>query len=134
MPTFLFANFMSSNWEKGGRENAFMQRLADDGFLKRRLIIGKSSLARNIAFSSTLFAPPHFRTLPRFLKDSSPLKQLFQKLKDGTVVVLTIVQARTLPRSQKTWECIISANERTFSRVQEGWRCGGGGRQNTHCI
>lgn len=106
-----------------------MQRLADDGFLKRRLIIGKSSLARNIAFSSTLFAPPPhlFCTLPRFLKDSSPLKQLFEKLKDGTVVVLTIVQARTLSRSQKTWECIISANERTFSRVQEGWRWEGYG-------
>lgn len=112
-----------------------MQRLADDGFLKRRLIIGKSSLARNIAFSSTLFAlpiTPYSCTLPRFLKDSSPLKQLFAKLKDGTVVVLTIVQARTLPRSQKTWKCIISANERTFRAFEND----GGGEegQNTHCI
>lgn len=107
-----------------------MQRLADDGFLKRRLIIGKSSLARNIAFSSTLFAPPPLPTPPlshttpfskRFL---SPLKQLFAKLKDGTVVVLTIVQARTLPRSQKTWKCIISANERTFRAFEKG----GGGK------
>lgn len=113
-----------------------MQRLADDGFLKRRLIIGKSSLARNIAFSSTLFAlptpTPCSRMPPHFLKDSSPLKQLFAKLKDGTVVVLTIVQARTLPRSQKTWKCIISANERTFRAFEKD----GGGKegQNTHCI
>lgn len=110
-----------------------MQRLADDGFLKRRLIIGKSSLARNIAFSSTLFAPPPlpFRILPRFLKDSSPLKQLFEKLKDGTVVVLTIVQARTLLRSQKTWECIISANERTFRAFKKGGG-GKGGKYSLH--
>lgn len=59
----IFANFsfrqLYEQSEKGrGEGDAFMQRLADDGFLKRRLIIGKSSLARNIAFSSTLFAPP----------------------------------------------------------------------------
>lgn len=102
-----------------------MQRLADDGFLKRRLIIGKSSLARNIAFSSTLFAPsPYLRHTP-FSKRFLPLKQLFEKLKDSTVVVLTIVQARTLPMSQKTWECIISAKRTNISRVREKAVVGG---------
>lgn len=134
LPTFLFANFMSSSWkEKGGRENAFMQRLADDGFLKRRLIIGKSSLARNIAFSSTLFAPPLPHTTP-FSKRFLPAKTTLRKVKRWhrcSTNYSTGAYAFEVPKDlgmhyQRERTNIFARSRRV--EVGRGWG------QNTHCI
>lgn len=103
-----------------------MQRLADDGFLKRRLIIGKSSLARNIAFSSTLFAPPLSPSTSAystpFSKRFLPAKTTLRKVKRWHRCSTNYSTGAYASEVPKDLGMHYQRKRTNISRVQEGWR------------